>query len=260
MASTSRTSHMPGLYKFGLRLYRLFQLVVVAAVIISLIWGWRMIKDPNQFPIKVVKVQASYQHLDHQAIAQEILPFASRGFFNLNARELTDQLERSPWVADVEVNRVWPDTVIIKITEQQPVAQWGKQALINSAGKIFTPPVNTFPAKLPLLNGADSQVGTLLQYYRDMSAVLAPLKLQIIEIDANDRQALNLILNNGSKIFLGRTDPLARLQRFAKVYHDIFTAAEAPAESIDLRYENGISVKWKVNNKALSSPTVSAAG
>ena len=259
MASPSPASNPSGLYRLGFRLYRIFQLLVAAAVIISLVWGWHMIRDPDQFPIKVVKVQADYQHLNHDAIAQQILPFADRGFFNLNGRELTRQLQQSPWVADVDIHRVWPDTIIIKITEQQAVAQWGKQALVNTEGKIFMPPVNTFPAKLPLLNGADNQVATLLQYYRDMSGILAPLKLTISELDANDRQALNLILNNGTKVFLGRTDPVQRLQRFAKVYHEIFTATDTQAESVDLRYENGISVKWQINNESKPQATTGVA-
>ncbi|HVV68691.1 MAG TPA: cell division protein FtsQ/DivIB [Gammaproteobacteria bacterium] len=257
--SPSPTSSPGALYRLGFRLYRIFQLLVAIAVLVSLGWGWHLIRDPDQFPIKVVKIQADYQHLDHDAIAQQVLPFVDRGFFNLNPRELTRVLQQSPWVADVDIHRVWPDTVIIKITEQQAVAQWGKQALVNAAGKLFTPPANTFPAKLPILNGADNQLTTLLQYYHDMSAILAPLKLTITELDANDRQALNLTLNNGTKIFLGRTDPLPRLQRFVRVYHEIFATDDTPAESVDLRYDNGISVKWKTNNDAKTPATTGIA-
>lgn len=256
MNSPSRTTTtMPAIYKLGFRLYRLLQLLVVIALIIGGIWGWRIIKDPNQFPIKVVKVQADYQHLDHNTIAQTLLPYVNRGFFNLSTGDLKKELLQFPWVATVDIHRVWPDTIIVKITEQHAAAQWGQQGLINTQGQLFKPPSNTFPKNLPVINSSENQVTTLLQYYQTMRTILAPLKLTISQIDADARQALDLQLTNGTKIFLGRSDPIPRLQRFAKIYHELFTTPAARAISIDLRYDNGIAIKWQP-----LEPQVTAAG
>ena len=59
----------------------------------------------------------------------------------------------------------------------------------------------------------------------------------------DNRQAYSMVLNNGAQVLLGRREPLPRLQRFAKVYHKIFTPTSAQAERIDLRYQNGLTVK-----------------
>ncbi len=64
---------------------------------------------------------------------------------------------------------------------------------------------------------------------------------------------MSLLLNNGTKILIGRKDSLPRLQRFVKVYPEIFKTPQAQAESIDLRYDNGLSVKWQAEKNDSAS-------
>ncbi len=235
------------------RLYRFLQLVIAASVLFAILYGWHVLHDSDRFPIRDVKIQASYTHLDKQGLETTIVPFVEYGFFNLSAHKLKQQLLLNPWIANATVNRVWPDTVIIKIDEQKPVARWGSQQLVNDKGQVFTPPTTSFAANLPLLNSpATPQASALLQTYQQLQAILLPLGWHIVALDTNDRQALNLTLANGAKIILGRKDPLLRLQRFVKVYPKIMTVHDAVPENIDLRYENGLAIQWQPSNKTMA--------
>ncbi len=231
----------------GSQIYRTIRLLLVIAVAMGLLWGWYIAKDPDRFPIRSIKVQATYQHVDRLSLENIIMPYVNHGFFNLNTSHLQKQLLELPWLADAKIHRIWPDTIVIKLTEQQAAAKWGNISLINADGQIFTPALNTFPSGLPVLNGPDNEVEQLWQYYREMSAILAPLGLKIKELNLNARQALNLILTDDTQILLGRTHAEDRLKQFASVYKKIFTSSKVSARTVDLRYDNGLAISWRNN-------------
>lgn len=234
----------------------MFQILVGLSLIAGLAWGWRIINDPAQFPIQSIKVQASYQHLDQKQLSEIIAPHVSRGMFHLNPNELKTSLQAMPWIDKVEIHRIWPDSLIIKIVEQQPVARWKDLDLINQRGQLFRPPKSSLPTNLPVFEGSEKQIPELWHNFQEMNAVLAKINLSIQSIQANARESFTLILSNGLKVFVGRNNSLLRLERFANVYAQIFQATDRPAESADLRYENGVSVKWQnIITKPPQQPT-----
>ncbi len=241
---STQTDTLPGLYKLG-KAYRTIQLIVVVALLLALVYGWRWLMDPADFPVKAVKIEATYTHLDQQALQAEIIPYVQQGFIRMDTAALIEQLLKFPWIATVEVQRIWPDKVIIKISEQQAVARWGSQGLLNAKGQIFSPPADTIPTDLPILQGPQDEGAALWANYQAIAETLKPFGLQVRELNMDDRQSLQLLLDNGTQILLGKTDPLPRLARFVKVYPKIVNVPNAQPEYIDLRYENGVSIKWK---------------
>jgi cell division protein FtsQ len=225
--------------------FLLLRIIILIALVVGIYSGWKAIHNPRLFPVKVIKVQASFQHVNQQVLEQTISPYMTASFFGLNVSQLQAQLLQMPWIANAQIQRIWPATIVIKITEQQPVARWGQNSLINSAGEIFTPPATTFPASLPILNGINNQAGIVWQNYQQMSTILAPLKLNIAELDVNAREAIRLVLNSGTEILLGRNDTISHLQRFVNIYPKIFHSAEGNAQTVDLRYDNGLAITWR---------------
>jgi cell division protein FtsQ len=153
-------------------------------------------------------------------------------------------MDTSPWIADIKLNKIWPDILNVEIIEQVPAAQWEDKALINPEGDVFYVPSETFPKGLPILFTEEEQVPELLEMYEKMRVILSPIHANITRISASDREAITLTLDNGTQMLIGRKDPLPRLQRFVKV-HPRISRPGRHAETIDLRYEHGISVKWR---------------
>jgi cell division protein FtsQ len=143
------------------------------------------------------------------------------------------------------VRRVWPNSLSINIVEQQALARWSAGGLVNNNGEWFKPEEHTYPTGLPVFSGAENMQAEISDYYMDSSALLKPLELGIVQVEANQRRALNLYLDNGIKLVLGRDQQLERLQRFIKVYPKLFASRINEIAKVDLRYSNGMSVTWR---------------
>lgn len=152
---------------------------------------------------------------------------------------------RLPWVAQVVVRRVWPDVVVVTINEKKPVALWNDNSLLSSAGELFSPETKSYPAGLPQLKGPAGEQILMAQYYAKMSSALTPLHCKIMRLELTPAMAWNLTLDNGTKLSIGHKDILTRLNHFVKVYPKVVGDHISNVEYIDLRYPNGMAVKWK---------------
>ena len=54
-----------------------------------------------------------------------------------------------------------------------------------------------------------------------------------------------LILANDTKIYLGKKELEARLERFCKAYPAVFAEKADQLSCVDLRYPRGMAVQWK---------------
>jgi len=222
-------------------------LVVVILGLFS--WGWTVLRDPWKFPVKSVQIVGNFQQIDQTELKQLILPFVGQGFFALPVTTLRHQLLESPWVDEVVVKRIWPATVVIDIVEQVPVAHWGKESLLNAKATLFSPQNAEAVTGLPILDGPRGQQKMVLEAYIKMGQTLAKLNLKIVHLTMTPRHAWQLVLDNNLEIMLSKADALSRLERFVEVYPQLKQAQNKEAAYVDLRYANGISIRWQENNK-----------
>lgn len=196
------------------------------------------------FPIHNVKI-FGVQHLNHEEVQEMITPFVSNGFFKTNIDRIKERVLQLPWVSEVVVRKVWPDLIIVTINEKKPVALWNNTTLLSAAGELFSPPVTTYPADLPQLVGPTGEQIEMVQYYLKMSNVLMPLHFKITRLELTPAMTWSLTLDNGMKLSIGHKDILTRLDHFVKVYPKIVGNRVNDVDYIDLRYPNGMAVRWK---------------
>jgi cell division protein FtsQ len=217
----------------------------VFIVFVSLLFiAANKIKSSEYFPVHNVKIFGA-QHVNHTDVQKLVSPLIGNGFFAVDVDKIKERLLQMPWVAQVVVRRVWPDLVVVAINEKNPVALWNDNSLLSSAGELFTPEVKTYPAGLPQLSGPAGEQILMAQYYAKMSSVLTPLHCKITRLELSPAMAWSLTLNNGTKLSIGHKDILTRLNHFVKVYPKIVGDRISDVEYIDLRYPNGMAVKWK---------------
>jgi cell division protein FtsQ len=217
-----------------------FFAIVVAIVIVS----FAKIKNTEYFPIRNVKV-FGVQHLARQDVQDLLFPFVSKGFFAINIERIRDQVLQLPWAAHVEVRRIWPDRIVVVIEEKKPIALWNDTSLLSAAGELFTPNISTYPSGLPQLVGPSGEQIIIARYYRRMTDALIPLHFKIARLELTPSMAWKITLDNGIKLNIGRKDILTRLNHFVKVYSRIVGDKNSDVEYIDLRYPNGMAVRWK---------------
>lgn len=200
--------------------------------------------NPDRFPIHYVKVYG-VRNVDRQEVEKLIMPLVKRGFFSLDVEGVKDRLLQLPWVSQTIVRRVWPNQVIIAISEKKPVARWNESSLLSLSGELFQPAVNTIPNDLPQLKGPEGEHIQMMQYYERVNQILTPLHTKISCLELTPDMVWILSLNNGIKMTIGYKEILTRLQHFVKVYPKIIGNRIEQVEYVDLRYSNGLAVRWK---------------
>lgn len=193
-------------------------------------------------PISKVRIENQWQHVSEGDVTAILQRYIGAGFFDFDINGASRDLEALPWVASVDVRRVWPDTLSLHLEEEMPIAKWGSAQLLNQYGELFSPGSTDSFAGLPLLDGPEGSQERVMQQYKQLSQVLSPAGLRLNGLALSHRQSWSLRVN-AMRVEVGRHDVLARVQRFARFYAQQDRAETAQFASIDLRYGNGIAVK-----------------
>jgi cell division protein FtsQ len=222
----------------------LLLLLIIIAFVLAGRLAYLYLGDSERFPITTIKVAASYHHVTHKELETILASYLNASFFSLSVNRLQDELNSLVWIDYSYVERVWPDTLKIKIVEKKPVAIWDKD-LMTEQGTVFH--VSTIPTELniPKLRGPTSQQLEVLQVYEKLSKILSSYSLTASGLHLRDNQTWVLILGNGVKIYLGKKEIDARLLRFCKAYPAVFAQKAEQLSSVDLRYPRGMAVQWK---------------
>lgn len=214
-------------------------IVFVAALFLAL----NEYKSAKYFPITAVKV-FGIKNADQKELQRALFPLVNKGFFAIDVDTIKDRLLQSPWISHAVVQRKWPNQVSVVLTERQPVARW-KNSLLSTQGEIFTPDMKTYPLGLPHLLGPEGQQLRVLDHYKSLSAMLKPLNSKITRLELTRELSWNVMFENGIKLGVDHKDILTRINHFVKVYPKIVGSRTTDVEYIDLRYPNGLAVRWK---------------
>lgn len=226
-----------------------FKFVLLGTIVISCLFAASNFKISDYFPIKTVRVYG-INRVDHKEVEELLVPLVNRGFFTINVEYIRDRLLQMPWVADIFVRRNWPDRVEVTVVEKNAVARWNQESLLSEGGELFAPSQETYPPNLPTFVGPNGQQIFMYKYFIEMNRLLAPLHVKISYLELTPFLTWKLKLDNGIAMQIGHKDILTRLGHFVKVYPKIVREHAADVEYVDLRYPNGVAVRWKTTVKA----------
>lgn len=195
-------------------------------------------------PISKLQIEDQWQRVNEAEVMAILRRYVGSGFFEFDLDGVSRDLEALPWVASVELRRVWPDTLVLHLKEEVPIAQWGQGHLLNQYGQLFSPSNAADFTDLPRLQGPDASQDQVMQQYKQLSQVLMPAGLRLNALELNQRGSWSMVINT-MRVEAGRGDVLNKTQRFARFYVQQDSAETAQFESVDLRYGNGIAVKKK---------------
>lgn len=232
-------------------------LLLIVALITASFFAWSWMQKSISFPIKQIRLEGQFIYETPKQLQRIILSGMSGGFFDLNVSLAKEQLLALPWIAHVSFRRIWPGTLSVHILEQEPIARFGKNGVLNAEGKVFYPDIKTIPTNLPDLEGAVDQSATLFAFYQTLNVQAKKIGLSVIVLHENREQSWDLQLSNQLKVILGRVDPLMRFERFVAIYSKIIASSTDSLTLIDLRYPNGVAVQFQQNNakNTVKTPT-----
>lgn len=226
------------------RIASIIKTLLIGSVVLSVFYTINRIDFSQYFPIKNVQVYG-INRVDKQELQSLLDPLVNRGFFTVNVEYVRDRLLQMPWVAYTSVRRDWPDRLEIIVVEKTPIARWNDHSLLSEAGELFTPKQETYPAGLATFKGPEGKQILMLEYYKEINRLLVPLHARISTLELTPYSTWTLTLDNGVTLQAGHKDVLTRLDHFVKVYPKIVGNREADVEYVDLRYPNGVAIRWK---------------
>jgi cell division protein FtsQ len=212
-------------------------------------------------PLKSVAVEGQFQYLPKNRAMELIEKEIDGDFLQLNLNRLKTELQEDPWVDHVYLSRRWPDTLVVKIAEQTPIARWDANGFLNQRGEIIRVKETDKLLGLPWLQGNEINAREIMQQYQDLSTLLRSRGLEIVALKCDNKKSWRLTLKNDKEIAIGREEVMEKLRRFVTVYDKFLSSVWSDVKAIDVRYSNGVSVEWIADSemaKKYLKPDVSA--
>ncbi|MEJ1356232.1 MAG: cell division protein FtsQ/DivIB [Candidatus Sedimenticola sp. (ex Thyasira tokunagai)] len=224
-------------------------LVLFAMMGIGAVWGTTALRDPSVLPLEVVRIDGDFNHLKRSDLEHAIGRVMQGNFFTIDLDAVRDAALSLPWVEQVTVRRIWPGTLKVWVGEQAPLGRWGKQRLVSARGVVFTPKPEEIPSGLPILSGADEDSQEVVTHYLEMVRRIADLPLTIERAGMDGRRSWKLVFKQGLTLRLGSRDRELRLAQFVRLYRQFAVVDGKQLKVMDLRYTNGVAVRWEDDKK-----------
>ena len=235
--------HQPALMHLLADVLLVFALTVLA-------WGaLTVLQRLPLFPLRELFVMHVPERVALPSIEHVARTGVAGNFFTVNLESPRVAFEKLPWVRQASLQRVWPDGLALSLEEHVAAARWrhvnGELALVNRQGELFVADLLPTAADLPLLSGPEGSAGELLRRHAEFSATLVPIGRRIEGMTLSSRRALQLKLDDGLTIELGRDQenhsPVERLALFVEHYERLKTRVGS-MQVIDMRYPNGFAL------------------
>ncbi len=182
---------------------------------------------------------------------------AGQNLFAINLDETRRALEKVPVIKSVELQRVLPDALIVRVKERVPVARLGADDRINHFavdGEGFVLGPSSRSVALPVITGLTdpgilpgSQVtnallsDALLTLDTCDAAGLSPI-VRISSLDISNPEYLTLYLANNMRVLMARTDVRRRLGDLARMIQEI-EARGASVAFLDLTVNRNVPAR-----------------
>ncbi len=214
-----------------------FGLLVICSV------GWHWWQRALFVPIEVVTLKDKLYYVAPELIKAAVTEEVQQGFFGLRVTKVRDKLLQVPWVAEAQVQRKWPHTLQLKITERQPLAIWNGKGVIDTEGNLFFPPTLANVHDVAEFIGDRVYVDAMIDTYLLILTKIKPIGLALKSLSIMSDHGWRAMLDNGVCIILGQAELEERLTRFVLAYNTPRSMIRNDrVQIVDLRYTNGIAV------------------
>ena len=131
-------------------------------------------------PIERVSIRGEWEYVSADYLRTQLAPLVvDATWLSADLGELRDRALQIGWLNEVRIIREWPNALVFKLIEQQPVARWNDDFLLNPDGEPFAfAPLNA-PSGLPDMAGPAGSSEEVLDYYQRLLPHFAQLSLKL---------------------------------------------------------------------------------
>ena len=205
----------------------------------------------NGFKIENILITGT-RNLSNNYIKDIIEIYKDGSIFNIDLSSIYNKIKQNSWVKEVSIERVLPNIIKIKISENQPIAIWQNKKnnkLITANGDIiFDGNVNDFKNNFPIIKGNKSK--------ENISSIL-----EILETNQNlyeniwsltfiNERRWDLHFNQGLVVRLPSKDIKKAWEKIIKLQKN-YNVLNLKLTEIDLRNPKQILGKINFDKKAI---------
>ena len=224
--------------------------IAVFGSIALVTWVAGKMADPATLPIRSVKVEGDFNYLSTATLQALVVEKVDGGFFTVKVGEIRNAVLSAPWVKEVTVRKLWPDTLYLKIQEQSAVTRWGDTGFLNQKGELFEPEDISRPQGLIRLNGPNGTHKKVFEKYKKLMGLLSPYNRSVAWVDLNDRRGWSFGIKNGPSIVIGNKEVDERLWKYVSSVEALIGDEIERVAQVDLRYSNGFTIRQHAQSES----------
>jgi len=198
-----------------------------------------------QYPIQKITVMGDLKHVDQAVLKAALAPYMVENFFTVDLEKVKQTTESLTWIDHADAKKEWPNTLIVYLQERVPVANWEKSEFLSVKGEIFSAEHVQPDVNLPTFIGKPDQAAVIAQRFSKMQEILREVGLSVRSLELEDRISWKAQLDNGLMLVIDEKDSVEKLKRFTRLYTMFTEQQKQQLFKVDLRYENGLAIKWK---------------
>jgi cell division protein FtsQ len=193
------------------------------------------------------------QYASRARVMQVFAPDFGQSSFQSPLAERRRRLLAIDWVQDASISRLWPNRLVVRITERKPAAfvhlTGGRTVLIDSQGVLLGLPAKT-RFDFPVLTGVsedqpEKERRARIVAMQELLAELGPDAKQISEVNAANVEDLRVTTDldqHGIELWMGDHNFASRYQHFIASYPEI-RKTSGNSSIFDLRLDDRITTK-----------------
>lgn len=206
-----------------------FFLILFAAVSVGLLYGYRSMTTAEYFSLKTIEIQGNSRLNFREVLEIAQLNDGGANTLAFSISAIEEALARNPWIKDVSVRRVLPDTLIIGIREKEPafwVLREGRLYYADEKGSLIAPVTPGKFASLPALEvepGAEEATRGLPDLVRSLRDSRLPLDMASISwVRLSAARGVEIFVEDMHlKISIGLEEWLDNVARLGRVVEDL---------------------------------------
>ena len=235
--------------------------VVLCAVAVAAL-GIDYLLRPQQFPLKHINIQGDLQNAQPGQIRSAIAQVAATNILRIDVVKAAEAVQSVPWIEEAIIRREWPDTLVVYVNERVIQSRWNEDLWLDHLGTPVRLPADV-GLDLPHLKGPTNSAQEMLAQYQTWQNTFSKEGLDITTLEMSGRNSWNIeflpvndtadersasgdasVVPNNIKVVLGSINPQLQVERFLWLYREVLSPVGEWIESVDMRYPNGISVRW----------------
>jgi cell division protein FtsQ len=226
------------------RLSKILKLALLSIVVLVILLSLFKVSDflyklenPNILRVENIYLNSELKSVNIKRLSKFLTKYNQKPIMYLDLKEIKQQIEAFPWVKTAIVSRKLPNTIEIKIHENNLVGLFYENGIyypISDDGKIIEKSAQ-FNPKIPVVKGEEANKH--ISEYLEILSALKPYHVNVKTGEYVGKRRWNLIFKDGVKVKLPEENyalaaqKLKELQRQEKIL-------DRKIKEIDLRFKD----------------------